>query len=51
MCDPTDIEADDISEASSQNSLVIGVVEDKENIEICPTNNADDENFEVKSET
>ena len=51
MCDPTDVEPDDISEANSHNYFAIGVVEDKENIEICPTNNADDENFEVKSET
>ena len=31
--------------------LAISVVEDKENIEICPTNNAADENFEVRAET
>ena len=30
---------------------MIGVVEDKENIEISPTNNAADENFEVRAET
>ena len=40
MCDPPDIEPDDISEANSQNYFAIGVVEDKENIEIFPTTNA-----------
>ena len=34
MCDPPDAEPDDISEANSQNYFAIGVVEDKENIEI-----------------
>ena len=34
MCDPPDVEPDDISEADSQNCFVIDVVEDKENIEI-----------------
>ena len=29
----------------------MGVIEDKENIEICPTNNAADETFEVRAET
>ena len=30
---------------------MIGVVEYKENIKICPTTNAADENFEVRAET
>ena len=51
MCGPPDVETDDISEADSQNYFTIGVVEDKENIEICPTINAADENFEVRAET
>ena len=51
MCDPPDVEPDDISEANSHNYLAIGVVEDKENIEIFPTANAADENVEVRSET
>ena len=34
MCNPPDLEPDDISEANSQNYFAIGVVEDKENIEI-----------------
>ena len=34
MCDPPDVEPDDTSEANYQNSFVIGIVEDKENIEI-----------------
>ena len=38
MCDPTDVEPDDISEANYHNYFVIGVVEDKENIENFPTN-------------
>ena len=37
MCDPHEVETYDISEASSQNSFMAGVVEDKENIEIFPT--------------
>ena len=51
MCNPPDLEPDDISEANSQNYFSIGVVEDKENIETFPTNNAADENSEVRSET
>ena len=51
MCDPPDVEPDDISEANYQNSFAIGVVEDKENIENFPTTNAADENFEVIAET
>ena len=51
MCDPPDVEPDDISESNSQNSFAIGVVEDEENIEIFPTTNAANENFEVGSET
>ena len=51
MFDPPDVEPDDISEANSQNSFAIGVVEDKEIIELSPTTNAADENFEVISET
>ena len=34
LCDPPNFELDNISEANSQNSFEIGVVEDKENIEI-----------------
>ena len=33
MCDPPDVEPDDISEANSQNYFAIGVVEDEEDIE------------------
>ena len=51
MCDQPDIEFDDISEANSHNYFAIGVVEDKENIEIFPAANAVDENFEVRAET
>ena len=40
MCGPPDVEPDDISEANSQNYFAIGVPEDKENIEIFPTDNA-----------
>ena len=41
--EPPDSEPDDISEANSQYSFAIGVVEEKENIEISPTTNAADE--------
>ena len=51
MCDPPDVEPDDISEANYQDYFTIGVIEDKENIEICPTTNAADEIFEVRAET
>ena len=51
MCNPPDFEPDNISEANSQNYFAIGVVEDKENIEIFPTTNAADESFEVIAET
>ena len=51
MCDPPDVEPDDILEASSQKKKSICVVEDKVNIEISPTTNAADENFEVRAET
>ena len=51
MCDPPDVEPDDISEDHSHNSFTTNVVEDKENIEIYPTTNAADENFEVIAET
>ena len=51
MCDPPDVEPDDISEANYQDCFAISVVEDKEKIEICPTTNAADENFEVRAET
>ena len=30
VCDPPDVEPDDISEDNFQNSFVVGVVEDKE---------------------
>ena len=43
MCDPSDVEPDDISEANSHNYFAIGVVEDKESIVICPTTKATDE--------
>ena len=51
ICDPPDVEPDDISEANSKSYFAIGVVEDKENTEICPTTNAADENFEARAET
>ena len=51
MCYPPVVEPDDISEANSQKYFAIGVVEDKENIEICPTTNAADEIFEIRAET
>ena len=51
MCDPPDVEPDDISEANYHNYFAIGVVEDKENIENFSATNADDGNFEVISET
>ena len=51
MCDPNDVEPDDIPEANSLNYFAIGVVEDKENIEIFLTTNAADESFEVRTET
>ena len=51
MCEPPDVEPDDTSEDNSHNSFAIGVVEDKENIEIFPTTNAADENSEVRAET
>ena len=50
-CETPYVEPDDISEANSRNYFAIGVVEDKDNIEICPTTNAADENSEVRSET
>ena len=51
MCDPPDVEPDDISEANSHHSFAIGVVQDKENIENFPTTNTADENFVVRAET
>ena len=51
MCDLPDVEPDGISEANYQNSFAISSLEDKENIEIFSTNYADDESFEVRSET
>ena len=45
MCDPPDVEPDDITKANSQSYFTIGVVEDKENIEIFPTINVADEIF------
>ena len=51
MCDPPDVEPDDISEANSHNYFAIGVVEDKEKIEIFPTTNSANEKFEVRAET
>ena len=39
MCEPPDVEPDDISEANSQNYFATGDVEDKEDIEIGPTSN------------
>ena len=51
MCDPIDVEHDDISEDNSQNYFAIGLVGDKENIEIFPSTNSADEKFEVGSET
>ena len=46
MSDTHGVEPDDTSEVNSQISFAIGVVEDKENIEICPTNNAVDKKIE-----
>ena len=51
VCDPPDVEHGDILEANYHNSFAIGVVKNKQNIEILPTTNATDENFEVTSET
>ena len=34
MCDPPDVEPDDVSEANPHNSFAIGAVEEKYNIEI-----------------
>ena len=51
MCDPPDVEPEDISEANSQNYFETGVLKDKENIKICPTTNAADENFEARAES
>ena len=51
MCDPPDIEPDDIPEANSHNYFLIDVVEGKENIKICPTTNAADEKNYVRAET
>ena len=51
MCYPPVVEPDDISEANSQKYFAIGVVEDKENIEIFPTTNTANEDFEVRAET
>ena len=51
MYDPPDVEPDDISEANSQNSFGIGVVEDKENIEISQLLILPIEKFEVRAET
>ena len=45
MCGPPDAEPDDISEANSRNYFDIGVIEDKENIEILPTTNAASKNL------
>ena len=47
MSDTHGVEPDDTSEVNSQISFAIGVVEDKENIEICPTNNAVDKKLKV----
>ena len=47
MCDPPDVEPDDIPEANSQNSFAIGVVENKENIEIFPTSSPANEEFKL----
>ena len=51
ICEPPDVKPDDIPEANYKNSFAVCVVEDKENIEIFPTTNAADENFEVRAET
>ena len=51
MYEPPEVEPDDISEANYHNYFAIVVVEDKENIEIFPTTNTADENFEVRAET
>ena len=51
MFNPPDFEPDDISKANSQNYFTTSFVEDKENIEICPTTNAADENFNVRAKT
>ena len=51
MCDPPEVEPDDIPEINSQNYFAIAVVEDEENIEICSTTNADNEFSEFRVET
>ena len=48
---PPDVEPNDISEANSYNSFAINVVEEKENIKICASTNADNKFFGVKAET
>ena len=51
MCDPPDVKPDDISEANYHNSFGMGVVEDKEKIELFSTTNAADEKIEVRAKT
>ena len=51
MCEPPDVEPGDTPEVNSQKYFAIAVAEDEENIEICSTTNADEENFGVRAET
>ena len=51
MCDSPDVGPDDRSESNYKNSFAIGVFKERENIEIPPTNNSDNENCEVRYET
>ena len=51
MCDLPDVEPHEILEANYQNYFPVGVVEDKENIEICSTTSSAGENLEVRAET
>ena len=48
MCDPMDVEPDDISEANYQSSLAFGIVEEKENNGNFPTTNAADDFFNLE---
>ena len=51
MCDRLGVEPDDILEANYQNYFAIGVVENKENVENCPSTTAADEFFDVRAIT
>eukprot|EP00957_Ditylum_brightwellii_P072505 5510262-Ditylum_brightwellii.AAC.1 len=51
MCDPPDLDADKFSENGSQDSFDIGVVDNEQDDEICPTTNAADEHVEIHADT